>query len=58
MLQATQSMLGLKKGQTYTIDTDDKIAVFKTKAGRKTVFIPISQLGRLKLRAINDNYYN
>jgi len=56
MLVAQETKRGLRKGQEYNLFTDGDKAVFKTKGGRKAVFIPINQLNQIKLKPINDEF--
>lgn len=56
LVVAQETKHGFKKGQCYTVQTDDKTAVFRTEKGRKALFIPMSLLGKLNLKAINDTY--
>lgn len=54
-----QSSLGLKKGQTYTLDTDNNKAVFKTPKGRKVIKMDLELLSKIKFKeAENDSIYS
>ncbi len=56
MLVAQETKRGLVKGQEYNLFTDGNKAVLKTKGGRKTVFIPINQINKFKLKMVDDEF--